>query len=132
MVASVEVGWAVYCGITINQQIVCGMLNDCLRVFDNSLKLIKEVELKSIPNKLLLLEDYEHLLCGESFGNIEIVNVLEWQVVQSFKLSSGNHIFDIAKLETANQYALGLYDDGGVQTVEIRRTDNSFQFTELT
>ena len=57
MVASVDLGDTVKCGITINQQIVCGMRNDSLRVFDNSLKLIKKVELKDTPNKLLLLED---------------------------------------------------------------------------
>ena len=67
-------------------------------------------------------------MCGELSGNLEIVNVLTLQVVQSFKISSGNykHIFDIAKLATANQYALDLWNGGGVQTVEIRRTGYSF------
>ena len=62
---------------------------------------------------------------------MDIVNMLTWQVVKSFKLSSGKEIYDIAKLATANQYALGL-GYGGVQTVEIKRTENSFKLTELT
>ena len=48
------------------------------------------------------------------------MNVDTWQVNNSFKLSSGKNIKDIEKLETANQYALGLY--GGVQIVEIKAT----------
>ena len=62
---------------------------------------------------------------------MEIVNVLTWQVVQSFKLDSGKTIYEIAKLATANQYALGLRN-GGVQIVEIRRTESSFKLSDLT
>ena len=46
-------------------------------------------------------------MCGEINGNIDIVNVLTLQVVQSFKLSYNRTILDIAKLPTVNQYALG-------------------------
>ena len=97
-----------------------GMLSKFLRVFDDSLKIIKEIGLKDSPNKLLLLEDKEHLLCGESNGNIDILKVPSWHIIQSFKISSGNLILDIVKISKENQYALGLY--GGVQIVEIRRT----------
>ena len=72
------------------------------------------------------------MLCVENLCYIDIVNVLTWQVVQAFKLfSCYSHILDIAKLATANQYALGLFN-GGVQTVEIRKTGKSFQLSELT
>ena len=57
---------------------------------------------------------------------MDVVNVLTWEVVQSLKLSSGKITEDIAKLSTANQYALGIYN-GGVQIVEIIRTGKSFQ-----
>ena len=58
---------------------------------------------------------------------MDIVNVVTQQVVQSFILSSGNTIYDIAKLATANRYVLGF--SNGVQTVEIEelRTASNFQ-----
>ena len=57
-VSSNFLGDKVLCGITVKQQIICGMRNsESLRVFDNSLKLIEEIKLKNIPKKLLLLED---------------------------------------------------------------------------
>ena len=45
MVSSVDLESTVWCGITVNKLIVCGMGNDSLRVFDKSLKLIKEIKL---------------------------------------------------------------------------------------
>ena len=56
------------------------------------------------------------MLCSESNGNIDFVNVLTWEVEQSFELSNGCRVYDIAKLEIADTYALGLWN-GGVQTV---------------
>ena len=58
LVSSNDLGDEVWCGIIVKKQIICGMYNSkSLRVFDNSLKLIEEIKLKNIPNKLLLLED---------------------------------------------------------------------------
>ena len=46
LVSSVDLGDIVNCGITVNKLIVCGMASsNSLRVFDNSLKLIKEIKL---------------------------------------------------------------------------------------
>ena len=59
------------------------------------------------------------------------MNVFTWQVDKSLKLSSGKPINDIAKLETANQYALGLYNGGGVQIVEIKATESGFELKEF-
>ena len=57
--------------------------------------------------------------------------MLTWEVEQSFKLASGCRFYDIAKLEVTNAFALGLWN-GGVQTVEIKRTENSFKLSKLT
>ena len=62
---------------------------------------------------------------------MDFVNVLTWEVEQSFKLASGCRFYDIAKLEVTNAFALGLWN-GGVQTVYLRRTGNNFHITELT
>ena len=59
------------------------------------------------------------------------MSVLTWQVDKSFQISSGKTIYDIAKLETANQYALGLRYGGGVKIVEIKATESGFEFNEL-
>ena len=61
----------------------------------------------------MVLEDLEHLLCGEWNGNIDILNLLTWQIVQTFKINSGKHIIDIVKLPTPNLFALAL-NYGGV------------------
>ena len=50
LVASVDLEDESWCGISVNQNIVCGMKNsESLRVFDTSLNLIKEVELEENP-----------------------------------------------------------------------------------
>ena len=72
-------GDSICCGTMIDEQIVFGMGNsESLRVFNSSLKLIKEIKLTNCPIKLLLIEDYEYLLCGEFSGYIDIVDVLTW------------------------------------------------------
>ena len=75
---------------------------------------------------MIKYNDYEHLLCVEWYGSIDIVNLLTWEVAKSFKISSGMSINDIAELETSNQYALGL-ENGGVQIVEIKATESQFE-----
>ena len=50
------------------------------------------------PKKLLLLDDEEHLICGGMDGFIDIINILLYKVAHTFKISSGERIFDIAKL----------------------------------
>ena len=64
--------------------------------------------MKSTPYKILLLDDRDHLVVVEWGGNIEIVNIHDWQVVQSFKLPTELFILDIAKLETPHEYALAI------------------------
>ena len=58
LISSFDLGDEVYCGIKLNHLIVCGLYYSySLRVFDSSLKLFKEIKLKSSTKKLLLLED---------------------------------------------------------------------------
>ena len=50
LVASVDLEDESWCGIRVNQYIVCGMKNsESLRVFDTSLNMIKEVKLEENP-----------------------------------------------------------------------------------
>ena len=47
LISSIDVGDVATCGITVNQQLVFGMDDSkSLRVFDTSLKLIKDIKLK--------------------------------------------------------------------------------------
>ena len=43
-------------------------------------------------------EDRDHLIVAEDAGNIEIINIHDWQVVKSFKISTDYHIRDIVKI----------------------------------
>jgi hypothetical protein len=122
----------VLCGITVKNFAICGMQNSkSLSIFDNQLKQIKEVKLKNMPKKLQLLQDQENLMCGEWYGNIEIVSTSTWEVVGSLCISSAQTILDIAKLPAPNQYAISLANEGGLQTIEIKKTQKGFELFEL-
>ena len=105
-------------------------MNYSLRVFENSLSQVIEKPLTNSPKKLLLYEDLEFLLCGEMGGNVDIVNLLTWEVVYTINLTPEEVVNDITKLTAANQYAICL-GNGGVQTVEIKRNDNGFYVKKL-
>ena len=127
-----EFGKQVLCGITVKNFAICGMQNSkSLSIFDNQLKQIKEVKLKNMPKKLQLLQDQENLMCGEWYGNIEIVSTSTWEVVGSLCISSAQTILDIAKLPAPNQYAISLANEGGLQTIEIKKTQKGFELLEL-
>ena len=70
------------------------------------------------------------MLCVEFDGNLEVVDTVTWEVERTFKLSSGKEIWDIAKLEATNHYALGL-ENGGVQRMEIKAIEGRFEFKEI-
>ena len=82
LVAQVDLGLSISCGILVNNKIVCGISDDnILKVFDiNSLKFIREVHVKDGPTKLFHFDDQSHILSGGDAGNLSLVNVKSWSV----------------------------------------------------
>ena len=73
-------------------------MNKSLQIVNSSLKRIKEIELERGPYKIILSGEKDHLIVGEKAGNIEIINIRDWQVANSFKISTDYSIRDIVKL----------------------------------
>ena len=48
------------------------------------------------------------MIVAELKGNIEIINIHDWQVDNSFKISTDYHIMDIVKIKNTNEYALAI------------------------
>ena len=69
-----------------------------MQIVNSSLETIKEIKLKSVPNKIILSDERDHLIVVEYAGNIEIINIHDWQVVKSFKISTDYIIRDIVKI----------------------------------
>ena len=69
-----------------------------MQIVNSSLETIKEIKLNNCPFKMISSEDRDHLIVAEDAGNIEIINIHDWQVVKSFKISTDYHIRDILKI----------------------------------
>ena len=78
--------------------IFCGKLNKSLQIVNSSLETINEIKLKNSPLKIILSDDRDHLIIAEWAGTIEIINIHDWQVVKSIKISTDYYIMDIAKI----------------------------------
>ena len=69
-----------------------------MQIVNSSLETIKEIKLKNGPYKIILSDDRHDLIVIEDAGNLEIINILDWQVVKSFKISTNYDILDIVKI----------------------------------
>ena len=114
--------------------IFCGKLNKSLQIVNSSLETINEIKLKNSPLKIILSDDRDHLIIAEWAGTIEIINIHDWQVVKSIKISTDYYIMDIAKIQNTNEYALaianGNFTNGRLQVIEMIRNSQTFDLRE--
>ena len=79
--------------------VVCGKWNSkSLQVVNSSLETINAIKLKDSPYKIVLSDARDHLIFAEATGNIEIINIYNWKVEKSFKISTYYRIMDIIKI----------------------------------
>ena len=70
------------CAITFNNLIICGKWqSESLQIVNSTLQTIKEIKLKSGALKIIISDDRDHLIVGESAGIIEIISIHNWEVV---------------------------------------------------
>ena len=59
-----------------------------MQIVNSSLETIEEIELKNGPFKIILSDDRNDLIVVEYSGIIEIINIDDWKVVKSLKIST--------------------------------------------